>query len=137
MAYTFLSASFTKTYFAPCSLTHLTVHSALPSLAPAAPQALSEMYPVQVPSAPKATAPAKRNAAAAVAKRSFITIPPSEVPVVLGLGLADSLSHAPAHVQSESRTAGPVAGPGYRDGAARQGQKKRRALASPPLSRAE
>src|SRR5258707_12585256 len=35
--YTFLSSSFTNTYFAPCSLTHLVVHSPWPSFAPLAP----------------------------------------------------------------------------------------------------
>src|SRR2546425_9340553 len=41
--YTFLSASFTNTYLAPCSLTHLVVHSPALSFAPFTPHWLSEM----------------------------------------------------------------------------------------------
>src|SRR5205823_12886998 len=47
--YTFLSASFTNTYLAPCSLTHLVVQSPAFSFAPFAPHWLSEIQPVQEP----------------------------------------------------------------------------------------
>src|SRR5260370_17284280 len=71
MAYTFLSASFTKTYFAP-SLAHFTVHSAAPSCAALAPHLLSVMYPVQLPSPAMASAPAKSAITIAAAKRIFM-----------------------------------------------------------------
>src|ERR1700674_463990 len=76
MAYTFLSASFTNTYFAPFSLTHFAVHSAWPSLAPFTPQALSEMYPVQEPSPATAIAAVKRIAATPTANRDFMFFSP-------------------------------------------------------------
>src|ERR1700730_10688843 len=75
MAYTFLSASLTKTYLAP-SLTHFTVHSAAPSCAALAPHLLSVMYPVQLPSPAMASAPAKSPTTIAAAKRTFMCIPP-------------------------------------------------------------
>src|SRR5256884_3714733 len=55
--YTFLSASFTNTYLAPCSLTHLVVQSPAFSFAPFAPHWLSEIQPVQEPSAAIARVP--------------------------------------------------------------------------------
>src|SRR5712692_8225248 len=80
--YTFLSASFTNTYLAPCSLTHLVVHSAVPALsfAPFTPHWLSEIQPVHEPSAAIASAPAKSVAAIATANRTFM-ISPSRNPL--------------------------------------------------------
>src|SRR5215475_4056005 len=76
MAYTFLSASLTNTYLAPCSFTHLVVHSPALSLAPLTPHWLSEIYPVQLPSAAMVRAAARSVAAVSVAKRTFISVPP-------------------------------------------------------------
>src|SRR5262249_26126309 len=76
MAKTFLSASFTNTYFAPCSLTHFVVHSPALSFAPFTPHWLSEIQPVQLPSAAMVRAAAKRVAAVSVAKRTFMIVPP-------------------------------------------------------------
>src|SRR6266851_1096109 len=73
--YTFLSASFTNTYLAPCSLTHLVVHSPWPSFAPFALHWLSEIQPVQEPSAAIVSAPAKSVAATATANRTFMISP--------------------------------------------------------------
>src|SRR5437016_9307983 len=73
--YTFLSASFTNTYLAPCSLTHLVVQSPAFSFAPFAPHWLSEIQPVQEPSAAIARAPAKSVAAIAVESLSFMVSP--------------------------------------------------------------
>src|SRR5437899_2145248 len=73
--YTFLSASFTNTYLAPCSLTHLVVHSPALSLAPLTPHWLSEIQPVHEPSAAMASAPANNVAAIATAKRTFMISP--------------------------------------------------------------
>src|SRR5437899_3530335 len=84
--YTFLSASFTNTYFSPCSLTHLVVHSAVPalSLAPFAPHLLSEIQPVQELSAAIASAPAKSVAAIAIVKRTFMVFPLQKSTAVFG-----------------------------------------------------
>src|SRR5882724_4201685 len=73
--YTFLSASFTNTYLAPCSLTHLVVHSPALAFAPFAPHWLSEIQPVQLLSAPMVMAAANNVPAAMVAIRSFISSP--------------------------------------------------------------
>src|SRR5207302_3071076 len=73
--YTFLSASFTNTYLAPCSLTHLVVHSPALSFAPFTPHWLSEIQPVQEPSAAIASAPAKSVATIATANRNFMLSP--------------------------------------------------------------
>src|SRR2546429_5451790 len=73
--YTFLSASFTNTYLAPCSLTHLVVQSPAFSFAPFAPHWLSEIQPVQEPSAAIARVPAKSVAAIAVESLSFMVSP--------------------------------------------------------------
>src|SRR5580693_4564814 len=73
--YTFLSASFTNTYLAPCSLTHLVVHSPALSLAPLTPHWLSEIQPVQELSAANVSAPAKSVAAIATANRTFMSSP--------------------------------------------------------------
>src|SRR5213080_735723 len=73
--YTFLSASFTNTYLAPCSLTHLVVHSPALSFAPFTPHWLSEIQPVQELSAAIASVPAKSVAAIAVDSLSFIVSP--------------------------------------------------------------
>src|SRR5438034_2430670 len=73
--YTFLSASFTNTYLAPCSLTHFVVHSPALSFAPFTPHWLSEIQPVQEPSAAIASVPAKSVAAIAVDSLSFIVSP--------------------------------------------------------------
>src|SRR5216683_2382864 len=78
--YIFLSASFTNTYLAPCSLTHLVVHSPALSFAPLTPHWLSEIQPVQEPSAAIARAPANSVAAIATANRTFM-ISPSRNPV--------------------------------------------------------
>src|SRR6266481_3839042 len=75
MTYTFLSASFTNTYLAPFSLTHLVVHSPALAFAPLAPQLLSEIQPVRLVSAAKLKAAANSVAAAMVAIRSFISTP--------------------------------------------------------------
>src|SRR5438445_1195831 len=75
--YTFLSASFTNTYLAPCSLTHLVVHSPALAFAPFAPHWLSEIQPVQLLSAPMVMAAANNVPAALVAIRSFISYPAS------------------------------------------------------------
>src|SRR5215475_8937190 len=73
MAYTFLSASLTNTYLAPCSLTHLVVHSAALALAPLTPHWLSEIQPVMLPSAAMVKAAANKVAAVMLAKRTFIS----------------------------------------------------------------
>src|SRR5713101_2938831 len=78
--YIFLSASFTNTYLAPCSLTHLVVHSPALSLAPFTPHWLSEIQPVQEPSAAIVSAPANSVAAIATANRTFM-ISPSRNPL--------------------------------------------------------
>src|SRR5437773_846441 len=78
--YTFLSASFTNTYLAPCSLTHLVVHSPALSFAPLTPHWLSEIQPVHEPSAAMVSAPANSVAAIATANRTFM-ISPSRNPV--------------------------------------------------------
>src|SRR6266478_5181336 len=75
MAYTFLSASSTKTYFAP-SLTHFTVHSAAPSWAAFAPHLLSVMYPVKLASPANANALTKRATTRIEVNRIFMTFPP-------------------------------------------------------------
>src|SRR5947207_11826851 len=75
MTYTFLSESFTNTYLAPCSLTHLVVHSPALAFAPFAPHWLSEIQPVQLLSAPMVIAAANNVPAAMVAIRSFISSP--------------------------------------------------------------
>src|SRR5215475_8140970 len=82
MAYTFLSASVTNTYFAPCSLTHLVVHSPALALAPLTPHWLSEIQPVQLPSAAMVMAAANKVAAVTVASRSFISLPPGNCSAV-------------------------------------------------------
>src|SRR5215475_14565418 len=73
MAYTFLSASVTNTYFAPCSFTHLVVHSPALALAPLTPHWLSEIQPVQLPSAAMVIAAANKVAAVMVASLTFIS----------------------------------------------------------------
>src|SRR4029077_1264392 len=73
--YTFLSSSFTNTYLAPCSLTHLVVHSPALSFAPFAPHWLSEIQPVHELLAAIASAPAKSAAAIAIANRIFMISP--------------------------------------------------------------
>src|SRR6266576_1068031 len=73
--YTFLSASFTNTYLAPCSLTHLVVHSPALSFAPFTPHWLSEIQPVHELSAAIANAPARSVAAIATANRTFMISP--------------------------------------------------------------
>src|SRR6266481_1761570 len=75
MAYTLWSASLTKTYFAPFSFTHFSAHAACLSFAPLAPQALSEMYPVQLPSAPKVRTAVQRVSAKPAANLTFMFIP--------------------------------------------------------------
>src|SRR5712692_5966458 len=82
--YTFLSASFTNTYFAPCSLTHLVVHSPWPSFAPFTPHWLSAIQPLQELSAAIASAPAKSVAAIAIVKRTFMVFPLEKSTAVFG-----------------------------------------------------
>src|SRR5215471_7814842 len=98
MAYTFLSASLTKTYLAPCSLTHLVVHSPAWALAPLTPHWLSEIHPVQLLSAAMVIVAANKVAAAViVASRSFISPPPrncSGSAVRLSSGLCVSLAQS-------------------------------------------
>src|SRR2546421_2364570 len=77
--YTFLSASFTNTYLAPCSLTHLVVHSPALSFAPFTPHWLSEIQPVQELSAAIASAPANSVAATAIENRTFMLSPSREI----------------------------------------------------------
>src|SRR5256885_16680090 len=80
MTYTFLSESFTNTYLAPCSLTHLVVHSPALSFAPFTPHWLPEIQPVHEPPAAIASAPPKSVAPIAVADRTFM-ISPSRNPL--------------------------------------------------------
>src|SRR5271169_2972079 len=68
----FLSVSFTKTYLAPCSFTHLLVHSAPPSCAFFTPHMSLEIQPVHEPSAGAATEAANRTSAGKNKNREFI-----------------------------------------------------------------
>src|SRR6266851_3975034 len=77
--YTFLSASFTNTYLAPCSLTHLVVHSPALSFAPFTPHWLSAIQPVQELSPAIASAPANSVAATAIENRTFMLSPSREI----------------------------------------------------------
>src|SRR4029077_4639832 len=103
--YTFLSASFTNTYLAPCSLTHLVVHSPALSFAPLTPHWLSEIQPVHEPSAAIARAPANSVAAIATANRTFM-ISPSRNPLVVvrSAGPPISFAHRRSSVQTLPKT---------------------------------
>src|SRR6266481_7104692 len=128
MTYTFLSASFTNTYLAPCSLTHLVVHSPALSFAPFTPHWLSEIQPVHEPSAAMVSAPANSVAAIATANRTFM-ISPSRNPLRFLIPWAIvSLAQRRSSVQTLPKTC--YDGFLFHD----ERQKKGRILWNPPRS---
>src|SRR6266853_5239168 len=102
MTYTFLSASFTNTYLAPCSLTHLVVHSPALAFAPLAPHWLSEIQPVKLPSA--ATVMAAANSVAAMVTILSFIVTPSKTTLPLDSAQGQALAWHSLNGMSRTRS---------------------------------